>query len=238
MLAAFLCIHAAVNVFNDAFDAATPADRAKRNSLARLAPVRTLHAVATALLVAGCAVGIALWLRVGGWQVFALAAAGVALNFLYHAPPFRLSHRTWGEPVTFLGFGPIPAWTTAALASGTIPMRAIVPGILCGLAAVLVLFFHHFGQAETDAAGGKRTPVVRLGRKRAADAGFALSAATIAWAAAWTGSLSLAVPILALLLPLAWMLRQRSRRGDAPRWLVLGLYAGLGAAILAGAVRL
>lgn len=232
VLAAFLCIHAAVNVFNDAFDAATPADRAKRHSLARLASVNSLYVLATLLLLAGCAVGIVLWLRVGGWQIFVLSAAGVALNFLYHAPPFRLSHRTWGEPVTFLGFGPIPVWTAAALASGTVPTRAIVPGLLCGLAAVLVLYFHHFNQQEGDASGGKRTPVVLLGRKRAAWVGLALSFLTILGAAATSGRLLHAAVTVAVLVPLAWLLHRQALRGQVTRPVLLGLYAGLGLSIV------
>src|SRR5262249_35592742 len=141
--AAFLLLHAAVNVYNDAFDAATPADRFKRHSLARLWPVPRLLALATALLAVACAVGIALWLRVGGWQVFALSAAGVALVFAYHAPPFRLSSRGWGEAVTFLGFGLIPAWTVAALADGRVPGQALLPGVWVGLAAALILYHHN-----------------------------------------------------------------------------------------------
>ncbi|MFO1534729.1 MAG: prenyltransferase, partial [Thermoplasmatota archaeon] len=116
---AFLLLHAAVNLYNDAFDAATPADRLKRHSLARLASVRALHLAASCLLAVACAAGIALWTAVGGWAVFALSAAGVLLVFAYHAPPLRLSHRGWGEAVTFLGFGVVPVWTVAALADGT-----------------------------------------------------------------------------------------------------------------------
>lgn len=182
---AFLLIHVAVNVFNDAFDAATPADRVKVGSLARIAPVRFLHSLASVCLVCGIAIGITLWLRVGGWHIPLLGAVGVVLVFAYHAPPLRLSARGGGELVTFLGFGALPVWTTAALADGRVPGVAVPAGVAVGLAAALVLWHHNVASAAQDGAAGKRTLAVRLGRLAPAGTllvtGGALAAAIVPW---------------------------------------------------------
>ena len=200
---AFLLLHAAVNVYNDAFDAATMADRFKRHSLARLASVGNLHAVATLLLATGCAIGIALWLRVGGWTIPLLSACGVFLVFAYHAPPLRLSHRGWGEAVTFLGFGVIPVWTVAALASGGLSRQAIWPGIWVGLAAALILYHHNVASCVQDAQAGKRTLATRLGNRGSRTAARAGAAILCVGVAIWTGSWAWALATLAALGALA-----------------------------------
>lgn len=225
--AAFLLIHASVNVYNDAFDASSPADRFKAHSLARVARVPVLLALASGLLAVGCAVGIALWLRVGGLVVPLLSAAGIALVFLYHAPPFRLSHRGLGEVVAFLGFGPIPVWTTAALGNGSIPERAMVPGLLVGLAAALVLYYHNLAHRAADEAGHKRTMAVALGSRGAAWVGLTVSAVAVASTAVWTQDVRIGAPVGTLLLLLAFAAHRRVAQGLEARAWVFTLYGGM-----------
>lgn len=196
---AFLLLHGAVNVYNDAFDAATPADRFKRHSMARLAPVRRLHTAATLLLATACAVGIALWLRVDGWAIPTLSACGVFLVFAYHAPPLRLSHRGWGEVVTFFGFGVIPVWTVAALAGGELPRQALWPGVWVGLAAALILYHHNVASRVQDAQAGKRTLAMRLGARGSGAAARAGAVLLCVGVAIWMGSWLWALAALAVL---------------------------------------
>lgn len=232
LVLAFLSIHLAVNLYNDAFDASTPSDRFKTHSLARMIPVPTLLVVATVALGFGCAIGITLWFRVGGWTVFVLSAIGVGLVFSYHAPPFRLSHLGLGEPISLLGFGVIPVWTTASLADGTLPARALFPGILVGLAAAIVLYYHNLVSLATDQAGGKRTLALRMGFRAAAFVGLLLLLATVAATVLWSQDPWRRAAFAAGLLPLALAAHWSTVRGGRSRALVLGLYAALGLCVL------
>lgn len=235
---AFLCIHAAVNIYNDGFDASTPADQFKTHSLARLASPKSLLVAASAFLLIGCGIGIGLWLRVGGWIVPLLSAIGVALVFVYHAPPFRLSSKGWGEAVTFLGFGVVPVWTAAALGNGSWPPESLVPGILTGWAAALVLFHHNLASIELDELGGKRTFAVRLGARPARQMErflwVLLVIATLLWEARLASGLAMAmVPcllVIAVLVGPSGALPRQSRG-------LVG-YAGIGGSVLAALVSL
>lgn len=232
LVVGFLLIHVAVNVYNDAFDATTPADRFKQHSLARVAPVRTLLVIATTALAIGCAIGITLWLRVGGWTVFLLSAAGVGLVFAYHAPPLRLSHHGWGEAVTFLGFGLIPALTTASLADGHVPQASIVPGLLIGMAATIVLFYHNLASIEKDRSGGKRTLAARLGPSSARVLGLILVLALVLALVVWSSDLTRRLAYAIGLIPLGLIVHGVHRSSRGSRGWTLGFYALVGLTIL------
>ena len=82
--------------------------------------------------------------------------------------PLRLSYRGLGELLCFVAFGPL-ATTAFALAFGG---AAALPAGACAAAAVLVgwtttaiLFCSHLHQRRGDLASGKRSPVVRFGKR-------------------------------------------------------------------------
>ncbi len=233
-VAGFLLLHGATNVANDAFDAATPADRVKRHSMARLtAPARLLWAAALlALLAAAC--GLVPWLRHPTWTVPALAAAGLLMLYAYHGPPLRLSHYGLGEVVTFLGFGPIPVMATAALVDGTMQSTALMPGLLAGLAAVVVLQHHNVASRENDAAGGKRTLAVRLGPRGAPCLELVLAATVVVGVASWIGIRTIpGVATLVILAALATVAHLGVRGAKSwTRASSLGLYSAASVAIL------
>jgi 1,4-dihydroxy-2-naphthoate octaprenyltransferase len=175
LLAAVLLL-AWENLANDVFDADTGVDAVgKPHSLVNLTGRRDRVAV----LAHGClALGLALMALVALRStpvVLALVLACCGLGYLYQGPPFRLGYRGLGEPLCWLAFGPLA--TAAALmavapppaAPAPIPWpSALVLGAGPALATTLVLFCSHFHQVEEDAAHGKRSPVVRLGTRRAA----------------------------------------------------------------------
>lgn len=233
-LLGFLLLLGATNLANDAFDAATPADRVKRHSLARLASVPSLHVVASCLVLLAGVAGLVVWLRHPSWVIPAFSALGLVLLLAYHAPPFRLSHRGWGELVTFMAFGPVPVWATASLGDGTVPASAIVPGLLVGLAATLVLVHHNVASRIDDGVGGKRTIAVRLGAGRARVMEGALEATLSLGIAAWMGANLLSGVVFVILASLAaathWALVHRAAGIRAAS---LGLYTAASCAILA-----
>ncbi|MHB1260441.1 MAG: UbiA family prenyltransferase [Thermoplasmatota archaeon] len=202
-LLGFLLLHGATNVANDAFDAATPADRVKHHSLARLAKLHHLYAAAMLLVAAAAVCGLIVWLRQPSWTVPLLSILGIFLLLAYHAPPLRLSHLGWGEAVTVLAFGPIPVWATSALGNGTIPATAIVPGLLAGLAATLVLVHHNVASRINDAAGGKRTAAVRVGATGARLLESLLETMLCVAIATWVGFSGLGLAVFLVLAVLA-----------------------------------
>lgn len=170
---------------------------AKAESVVRLVgSVAKVHAAAAAALVAGGGGLAALAWAGGDARVGALLAAAVACGVLYQAPPFRLSYRGLGEPLCFIAFGPLAtsAFYLAALAAagagaapGVSPAAAAAAGLV-GVTTSAILFCSHFHQRETDAAAGKRSPIVRLGTQRAADTLSYAVAITHAAAAAAVGA--------------------------------------------------
>ena len=176
LLAAILLL-AWENLANDVFDADTGVDaRGKPHSLVNLTGRRDrIAAVANGCLALGLALMALVALR-SSPVVLALVLACCGLGYLYQGPPFRLGYRGLGEPLCWLAFGPLA--TAAALmavaprplaATAAIPWTpALVLGAGPALATTLVLFCSHFHQVAEDAAHGKRSPVVRLGTRRAA----------------------------------------------------------------------
>jgi 1,4-dihydroxy-2-naphthoate phytyltransferase len=175
LLAAILLL-AWENLANDVFDADTGVDaRGKPHSLVNLTGRRDR----IASLAHGClALGLGLMALVAlrsSVVVLALVVACCGLGYLYQGPPFRLGYRGLGEPLCWLAFGPLA--TAAALVAVAPPPLAAAPipwtpalavGAGPALATTLVLFCSHFHQVAEDAAHGKRSPVVRLGTRRAA----------------------------------------------------------------------
>ncbi|MFN9545986.1 MAG: 2-carboxy-1,4-naphthoquinone phytyltransferase [Cyanobacteriota bacterium] len=177
LLAAILLL-AWENLANDVFDADTGVDsRGKPHSLVNLTGRRDR----VALLAHGClGLGLGLMALVAlrsSPAVLILVVACCGLGYLYQGPPFRLGYRGLGEPLCWLAFGPL-ATAAAMLARAPRPLAgapapipwiaALVLGAGPALATTLVLFCSHFHQVAEDAAHGKRSPVVRLGTRRAA----------------------------------------------------------------------
>ena len=162
------------NLSNDLFDAETGVDATgKPHSVVNLTGRSDRVAQ---LSLAALALGLMLMIGLA-WSssaaVFGLVLLCCGLGYVYQGPPFRLGYRGLGEPLCWLAFGPCA--TAAALlvlqpqGADAVPWgHAWQLGAGPALATTLVLFCSHFHQVEEDAAHGKRSPVVRLGTRRAA----------------------------------------------------------------------
>ncbi len=164
------------NLTNDLFDADTGVDELNKPHsivalLGRKQPVRRM---AYLVLLIGLGIIIVLALQSDPAVLF-LVLGSCTLGYLYQGPPFRLGYQGLGEPLCWLAFGP---FATAAALIVLAPVGSYASGIPWGtairlgsgpaLATTLVLFCSHFHQVTEDAAHGKRSPLVRLGTKRAA----------------------------------------------------------------------
>lgn len=116
---------------------------------------------------------LGLWLSVGEPRVLPLGVAGAMIAFFYHAPPFKLSYRGLGELGVFVCYGPLLLSGAYLVQRGRVPDSVVHLSIPLGLMIAAFLFINEFPDAKADEASGKRTLVVRLG-KRAASRVFAL----------------------------------------------------------------
>ncbi len=201
------------NLCNDVFDADTGIDVNKNHSVVNLTGRKdAVFALANGILLLGisCVLGIA-------WQqqdptVLCLIAVCCALGYVYQGPPFRLGYQGWGEFLCFWAFGPFGvaaayySQTQSLTAPGALTM--ILPAVSVGIFTSLILFCSHFNQVTDDQAAGKRSPVIRLGTKRAADllpwlcvVGFGVVLVGIG-----LGHLPVGCLLMGLGLPMAWQM--------------------------------
>jgi 1,4-dihydroxy-2-naphthoate octaprenyltransferase len=157
--------------------------------------LRPQVALAAALALAGialvAAIVLALWVRPGPWT-FPVLVTGLLLSWGYSAPPWKLHSRGLGElaiAVVVAGLTPLVGYYLQRGRLDLVPILAVLP--LCALQFAQALGIE-LADMEGDAATGKRTLVVRLGRPAAAR--LMIAAMVLAYAM---------VPLLALLgLPL------------------------------------
>ena len=97
-----------------------------------------------------------------------LGLAGVALAFFYHAPPFKLSYRGWGEGAVLVAYGPLICVGTYLVMTRTLPTWVVWLGLPLGVLIASFLWINEFPDYRADASAGKRTMVVQLGRVAAA----------------------------------------------------------------------
>ncbi len=112
--------------------------------------------------------------------VIYVGVVGVALAYFYHAPPLQLAYRGLGELAVALSYGPVIAAGTYLVQRHTIAPAVLWAAAPLGLAAAGFLWVNEVPDARADALAGKRTLVVRLGRRRAARAFAGLVAVTYA----------------------------------------------------------
>jgi 1,4-dihydroxy-2-naphthoate octaprenyltransferase len=123
-----------------------------------------------AIAAAGYLLAIAAGLAIAAFRepaVLGFGVAGVALAFFYHAPPFKLSYRGFGELAVAVVYGPL-----IAVGAYVVQRGAVDPGILraslpLGLLIAGFLWVSEFPDYRADLGAGKRNLVVRLGRVRA-----------------------------------------------------------------------
>ncbi len=145
----------------------SPFSGGKRVIVDGLLSRRATIAVAVVAYALGIAIG-AVIATAREPRVWALGIAGVALAFFYHAPPLRLSYRGLGEIAVAACYGPLIACGTFLVQRGSIDGPVVSLSICLGVLIVAFLVANEFPDFHADAGGGKRTLVVRLGKRRAA----------------------------------------------------------------------
>ena len=175
-----LLVQVGTNFANDYYDFIQGADTPRR-----VGPRRAVAAglVAPAVmrramgLVFGAAFLIGLLLvRVGGWWLLPVGIVSILCGIAYTGGPWPLGYNGLGDLFVFIFFGLVAVGTTFYVQAGWIGPDVTSCAAAVGLLAANILVANNYRDAETDAAAGKRTLVVRFGRRFAVWQ-FGLSAA-------------------------------------------------------------
>lgn len=157
------------NLSNDVLDFDRGADTEQR--------VGPRRAVQSGLLSRGevwggawCAFGAAvlcgLYLAwVAGWPVLAVGAVAIASGLLYTAGPWPLAYVGLGDVFVLLFFGFVAVVGTTWVQVLSAPPAAWWAGLSVGSLSVAILVTNNLRDKATDAVAGKRTLIVRFGRR-------------------------------------------------------------------------
>ncbi len=178
VLLASVLMHAGADLINDYHDHVNGADEANREYISPfsggsraiqrglLSPAEVRRA-ALVLLGAGTALLAVLSLRAGP-MLLLLAAVGLASSFAYTGRPFYLASRGLGELVIGINFGPVLVGAGYYVQAHALPAGVLVISLPMAFLVTAILYVNEMPDYRGDRAAGKRTLVVRLGRRRAA----------------------------------------------------------------------
>jgi 1,4-dihydroxy-2-naphthoate octaprenyltransferase len=166
-----MLVQIGANFANDYYDFLHGADTPER-----VGPVRAVAAG----LVTPTGMKRAMWLTFGlsfatglalipwgGWWLVAVGVASIGSAVAYTGGPYPLGYHGLGDVFVFLFFGLVAVGVTFYVQSGRISASALVAGAAVGALAVNILLINNYRDAATDAKTGKRTVVVRFGRRYA-----------------------------------------------------------------------
>jgi 1,4-dihydroxy-2-naphthoate octaprenyltransferase len=136
--------------------------------------------IAATAYVIGIGAGLSIvWLREPSVVWFGLA--GVALAWFYHAPPLKLSYRGLGELAVGIAYGPIISCGAYLVQRGEVAHSVVLVSVPLGLLIAAFLWVNEFPDERADRPAGKRTLVVRLGRRRAGQMFLVIVIAAFVW---------------------------------------------------------
>ncbi len=180
-----LLVQVGTNYANDYFDFVQGADTAERVGPRRavaagLVTPRAMLVATVLVLAAAFAVGLLL-VRESGWWLLPVGVASVVCAVAYTGGPYPLGYNGLGDVFVFIFFGLVAVVVTFVVQTG----RSAGPDVwlvaaAVGALAANILVANNYRDAETDVKAGKRTLVVRFGRRAArwqygASLGFALA---------------------------------------------------------------
>ncbi len=182
---------------------------------------------------------------VGGWPILAIGVASLACAVLYTGGPFPLAYHGLGDVFVFVFFGLVAVGGTYFVQAGAWPADAVLAGAALGALTTALLVVNNLRDIDTDAAAGKRTLAVRLGRTGTqAEYGFLLFVALLAppvgvVAFGWPATALLALGVA----PLCWPPMRRVATYTQSRDLIAALggtarVVALYGALLAGGLAL
>lgn len=175
-------LHLGANTANDYFDHLSGNDLANTEYVRpftggsrliqrKLISPGTVLVISLSFLAASLIVGIFLIIN-AGYAILFFGITGIVCGYFYIIPPFKLSHRGFGEFAVGLSFGLIGIGTYF-VQTGGVSGSCIILSLPLALLITSIIVINEFQDSKADSSTGKNTAIVRLGRKR----GFYLFAA-------------------------------------------------------------
>jgi 1,4-dihydroxy-2-naphthoate octaprenyltransferase len=202
-LIAALCLHAGTNMVNDYFDFKSGCDIVNKDFVSpftggsRLLPEgvlkpRDVHTAALFSFSLAGLIGVFLSFQIG-WVILFLGVIGILSGYFYTT---QLATRVVGEFFVGFNFGPLMVLGSYYVQTQKFALEPLVASIPIGLLIANVLWINEIPDYAADEYVGKNTCVVRLGRKRAADAYTAIMIAAYVSIALGVGLKLIPVPSL------------------------------------------
>jgi 1,4-dihydroxy-2-naphthoate octaprenyltransferase len=168
-LAFALLVQIGTNFANDYFDFVQGADTAERVGPRRavapgLVTPRTMLLATSGTLALAFAVGLLL-VREGGWTLLPIGIVSLVCAIAYTGGPYPLGYNGLGDVFVFVFFGLVAVGVTFFVQVGPPGLDVLLAAAGIGLLAANILVANNYRDAETDARAGKRTLVVRFGRR-------------------------------------------------------------------------
>lgn len=168
-LVAAVLIQIGTNYSNDYHDFVKGADTAERKGPTRITQAGLVKpdAVRRAALIAfGLAflAGMYLIWR-GGWIIFLIGVLSIFFGILYTAGRYSLAYLGLADIFVFVFFGPVAVAGTFYVQALTIDPVVVMAGFGPGFLSMAILLVNNIRDIDEDRAAGKKTLVVRIGRK-------------------------------------------------------------------------
>ena len=164
-----LLVQIGTNFANDYYDFVKGADTPQRLGPRRAVAAGLISPAkmrAAMLLVFGTAFLIGLLLvRQRGWELLPIGVASILCGLAYTGGPWPLGYNGLGDVFVFIFFGLVAVGTTFYVQTGWVARETMTVGAAIGLLAANILVANNYRDADTDARAGKRTLVVRFGRR-------------------------------------------------------------------------
>lgn len=168
LLAAVL-IQVGTNYSNDYHDFVKGADTSARKGPLRatqagLVKPHDMRRAATIAFALAFLTGLYLVWR-GGWPILAVGLLSILFGVLYTAGRYSLAYLGVADLFVLVFFGPVAVAGSFYVQALELPMTVVLAGLGPGLLATAVLLVNNVRDVEEDRAAGKRTLVVRFGRR-------------------------------------------------------------------------
>ncbi len=168
-LAFALLIQIGTNFANDYYDFIKGADTAarigpRRAVAAGLIAPATMKRAMVGVFIAAFLTGLPL-LAFGGWPLLVIGLASIACGYAYTGGPYPLGYNGLGDVFVFIFFGLVAVGATYFVQTEVLTPDVWLIGTGIGALAANILVVNNYRDVETDARAGKRTLVVRWGRR-------------------------------------------------------------------------
>jgi 1,4-dihydroxy-2-naphthoate octaprenyltransferase len=169
ILLASLMVHMATNLANDYFDHLQGVDAGASIGGSRVLQEGkiTLGQLKVALIVlygASSVMGLWLMAHLSLWAISPLVVIALFSSIFYVAPPIRYGYHGLGEFFVGINMGPVMVVGTYWVIAGRPAWRPLWVSVPVGLMVAAILYYQNLPDMKTDAATGKRTLAVRLGK--------------------------------------------------------------------------